>query len=114
MQIENIHIGDEVRFLDSVGGGKISRIDTKRRMVYVEDADGFELPTPLAQIVVVASAEHTHIADTMATPTPRDKPYPYRGGTQSQRQERSKKRGYTRGRPAYQCAYGALAEYTAQ
>lgn len=72
MQIENIHIGDEVRFLDSVGGGKISRIDTKRRMVYVEDADGFELPTPLAQIVVVASAEHTHIADTMATPTPRD------------------------------------------
>lgn len=72
MQIENIHIGDEVRFLDSVGGGKISRIDTKRRMVYVEDADGFELPTPIAQIVVVASAEHTHIADTMATPTPRD------------------------------------------
>lgn len=72
MQIEDIHIGDEVRFLDSVGGGKVSRMDAKRKMVYVEDADGFELPTPLAQIVVVASAEHTHIADTMATPTPRD------------------------------------------
>ena len=72
MQTEDIHIGDEVRFLDSVGGGKVSRMDAKRKMVYVEDADGFELPTPLAQIVVVAPAEHTHIADTMATPTPRD------------------------------------------
>ena len=78
MQIEDIHIGDEVRFLDSVGGGKVSRMDAKRKMVYVEDADGFELPTPLAQIVLVAPAEHTHIADTMATPTPRDlKPQPY-------------------------------------
>lgn len=72
MQIEDIHIGDEVRFLDSVGGGKVNRIDVKRKMVYVEDEDGFELPTPLSQVVVVASAEHTHIADTMATPTPRD------------------------------------------
>lgn len=72
MQIEDIHIGDEVRFLDSVGGGRVSRIDAKRKMVYVEDADGFELPTPLAQIVVVAQAEHSHIADTMSVPSPRD------------------------------------------
>lgn len=71
-QIEDIHIGDEVRFLDSVGGGKVSRIDAKSKLVYVEDEDGFELPTPLSQIVPIATGDPAHIASASNTPTPGD------------------------------------------
>ncbi len=48
-------VGDTVRFLNDVGGGKIARIDGKT--AYVEDADGFETPVLLTQCVVVPSAE---------------------------------------------------------
>lgn len=46
--------GDIVRFLNSVGGGTITRIDGK--MAYVEDSDGFETPVLLRDCVVVGSA----------------------------------------------------------
>ena len=47
----NVRIGDEVRFLNAVGGGRVARItfDT----AWVEDEDGFEIPTPLKECVVV-------------------------------------------------------------
>ena len=47
----NVHVGSEVRFLNAVGGGRIARItgDT----AWVEDEDGFEIPTPLKDCVVV-------------------------------------------------------------
>ena len=44
-------IGDYVRFLNDVGGGRVARIEGKT--VYVEDEDGFERPTPASQVVVV-------------------------------------------------------------
>lgn len=47
--------GDTVRFLNAVGGGVISRIDSKTGMVYVEDADGFEIPTLMSDCVVIGS-----------------------------------------------------------
>ena len=40
-----------MRFLNDVGGGRISRIDGKT--VYVEDEDGFERPSLASQLVVV-------------------------------------------------------------
>ena len=48
--------GDRVRFLNSTGGGVISRIDGKT--AYVEDEDGFESPILLKDIVVVLPAGH--------------------------------------------------------
>lgn len=63
--MQDIHIGDEVRFLDSVGGGRVVRIDAARKLVYVEDADGFELPTTPSQVVVVHS---TFAAEVPAAP----------------------------------------------
>ena len=36
--------GDQVRFLNAVGGGIVTRVDETKKMVYVEDADGFEVP----------------------------------------------------------------------
>ena len=45
-------IGDNVRFLNDVGGGRISRIDGK--MVYVEDHDGFDRRVLAGELVVGA------------------------------------------------------------
>ncbi len=48
-----IKIGDTVRFLNDVGGGKITKIETKKNLVYVEDKDGFEIPVLANECVVV-------------------------------------------------------------
>ncbi len=53
--MEKIRIGDEIRFLNSTGGGKVVRIDEKTQLVYVEDQDGFEIPTLAQECVVVNS-----------------------------------------------------------
>lgn len=52
-------VGDKVRFLDSVGGGVVRRIDEARGLAFVEDEAGFEIPTVFAQCVVVASSENS-------------------------------------------------------
>jgi len=49
-------VGDRVRFLNSVGGGIIRKIEGN--IAYVDD-DGFETPTLLRECVVVAAAEET-------------------------------------------------------
>lgn len=48
-------VGDTVRFLSTMGGGVITRIDGK--MAYVEE-DGFETPVLLKELVVVLPAGH--------------------------------------------------------
>lgn len=48
-------IGDTVRFLNSVGGGKIVRIEGQ--IAYVDD-EGFETPVMLKEVVVVMPAGH--------------------------------------------------------
>ncbi len=48
-----IQVGDIVRFLNDVGGGKVTRIDRKQNLVYVEDEDGFEIPSLINECVVV-------------------------------------------------------------
>jgi len=47
--------GDTVRFLNAVGGGTITRVDDKNNMVYVEDEDGFEIPTMIRDCVVIGA-----------------------------------------------------------
>lgn len=47
-------IGDTVRFLNDIGGGRVVRI--KDNLAYVEDEDGFETPMPLRECVVIAPA----------------------------------------------------------
>ena len=48
-----IKIGDTVRFLNAVGGGVVTRIDKNKGLVFVEDADGFEVPVMERECVVV-------------------------------------------------------------
>lgn len=48
-------VGDTVRFLNSIGGGRITRIEG--RLAYVEE-NGFETPVLLNEVVVVMPAGH--------------------------------------------------------
>ncbi|NLO71066.1 MAG: DUF2027 domain-containing protein [Porphyromonadaceae bacterium] len=54
-----LKIGETVRFLNSVGGGIIKRIDEKQNLVYVEDEDGFEVPALIREVVVVGPVNET-------------------------------------------------------
>lgn len=56
-------VGDIVRFLNSVGGGKITKI--KDNIAYVEDADGFETPVLIRECVVVGNST-AQAAETVA------------------------------------------------
>ena len=49
-------VGDRVRFLNSTGGGVITKIEGKT--AFVEDQDGFESPILLKDVVVVMPAGH--------------------------------------------------------
>ena len=69
-------VGDIVRYLNSVGGGKIVRIDGN--MAYV-DEDGFETPVLLKECVVVtpsqpkAKSESKFVAPPTVVPAPAQK-----------------------------------------
>ncbi|MGM9853564.1 MAG: DUF2027 domain-containing protein [Muribaculaceae bacterium] len=49
-----MNVGDIVRFLNDVGGGRVARI--AGTVAYVEDEDGFETPMPVRECVVVRTA----------------------------------------------------------
>ncbi len=70
----DIKIGDTVRFLNAVGGGKVSGFQ-KGNVVLVEDEDGFEMPVLASEVVVVETQTSRQAtaaaAATSATPTAR-------------------------------------------
>lgn len=61
-----INIGDEVRFLNDIGGGIVSGFQ-KNGIVLVEDEDGFEIPVRASEVVVVDNEEKK---EKPATPAP--------------------------------------------
>lgn len=58
---------DIIRFLDSVGGGKVIQVDEERHLAWIETDDGFDVgPIPMSQCVPVAASNdymrHGHSA----------------------------------------------------
>lgn len=51
-----LKVGDRVRFLNAVGGGVVKGIKD-RNIVLVEDEDGFDVPVPVSELVVVAEEQ---------------------------------------------------------
>lgn len=51
-----LRIGDKVRFLNEVGGGRITSVINKE-MVNVETDDGFEVPTRINNLIVINSPD---------------------------------------------------------
>lgn len=52
-----IKIGDKVRFLNDVGGGTITGFQSKD-IVLVADADGFEIPTLISEVVAIDTDDY--------------------------------------------------------
>lgn len=50
-------IGDKVRFLNEVGGGVVTGFRGKD-IVLVEDADGFDIPMPIREVVVIETDDY--------------------------------------------------------
>ena len=50
-------IGDKVRFLSEVGGGIVTGFKGKD-FVLVEDADGFDIPMPIRECVVIEADDY--------------------------------------------------------
>ncbi len=50
----NIKPGDQVKFLDDVGGGKVTKI-IDNQTALVETDEGFEFPYPISKLIVVSS-----------------------------------------------------------
>lgn len=49
-------IGDKVQFLSDIGGGKIAGFQGKD-IALVEDEEGFQIPTPISDLVVMSSGD---------------------------------------------------------
>ena len=52
-------IGDQVRFLSEVGGGRVSGFQGKN-IVLVEDEDGFEIPMQVRDVIVIQPPSDSH------------------------------------------------------
>ena len=50
-------IGDKVRFLSEVGGGVVTGF-LEKDIVLVEDADGFDIPMPVRECVVIETDDY--------------------------------------------------------
>lgn len=83
-----MEIGDKVRFLSEVGGGVVKGFQGKD-IVLVEDADGFDIPMPVRECVVIET-------DNYNIPTPAEKAS--RKGGQGKEAERPA-RGVAAGSP---------------
>jgi len=55
--IADMKIGDKVRFLSEVGGGRVSGFQGKN-IVLVEDEDGFDVPMRISEVVVVGEENY--------------------------------------------------------
>ena len=51
----NLHVGATVRFLNATGGGRVARIQGDT--AWVEDEDGFEIPTSIKECVIVEAGD---------------------------------------------------------
>ncbi len=58
-----VKIGDSVRFLNSVGGGRVTRIVDG--LAYVEDEDGFETPVLIRECVVVGQVLNNAVSSEL-------------------------------------------------
>src|SRR5690554_836752 len=54
--MKQLSVGDTVRFLNTVGGGKVKGFQSKQ-IVIVEDEHGFDLPVLISECVVVEPAD---------------------------------------------------------
>ena len=57
LKLFDMKIGDTVRFLNEVGGGRVSGFQGKD-IVLVEDEDGFDVPMRINEVVVIGDENY--------------------------------------------------------
>ena len=57
LKLFDMKIGDKVRFLNEVGGGRVSGFQGKD-IVLVEDEDGFDVPMRISEVVVIGDENY--------------------------------------------------------
>jgi len=72
-------IGDKVRFLSEIGGGIISGFKGKNE-VLVQDADGFDIPMKINEVVVIDTDDYNIKRKPVAAPPKTAHPRGRRGG----------------------------------
>ncbi len=80
MSNKYISVGDQVRFLNEVGGGRVTAILSKE-MVSVETQDGFEIPTYIRNLVVIeppstSLRDRSHFPSFSSSPASTQDHYP--------------------------------------
>ena len=60
-------VGDKVKFLSDVGGGIVTKV--RQQIAYVQNADGFEIPTPFSDLIVVQESGFGDIRQTPVVPS---------------------------------------------
>ncbi len=68
-----LRIGDKVRFLNDVGGGRITSVINKE-MVNVETDNGFEVPTRINNLIVISTHDDYEKSGKRPTPVAAPKP----------------------------------------
>ncbi len=76
-------IGDKVRFLSEVGGGTVKAFQGKN-MVLVEDEDGFDIPMPMRECVVIDTDDYNI---KRKSPAPSAEPAPSPAPSEKKEQE---------------------------
>lgn len=61
--MKKIEIGDKVRFLSTVGGGKVKGFLNKQ-IAMVEDETGFDVPVLISELVVIEAISNQKLEDT--------------------------------------------------
>jgi hypothetical protein len=64
-------IGDKVRFLSEVGGGIVKGFQGKE-IALVEDADGFDIPMPVRECVVIDTNEYNRVRKPAPVAAPKE------------------------------------------
>ena len=95
-------IGDKVRFLSEVGGGKVVGFRGKD-IALVEDADGFEIPMQVRELVVIETDDYN-------IPTPQQKEKREFAQTKTATQEAAPYRGVSQPTPTSAVGYQSQSE----
>lgn len=75
-----VKIGDKVRFLSETGGGRIAGF-RGNNIVLVEDEDGFQIPTPITDIVITGDGQEYNTSNMVKAKSSNDPNMPSQGNS---------------------------------
>lgn len=75
-----VKIGDKVRFLSETGGGRVAGF-RGNNIVLVEDEDGFQIPTPITDIVITGDGQEYNTSNMVKAKSSNDPNIPSQGNS---------------------------------